>query len=123
MGELENVQKGDMVILWPQGRYRPPEFLLVEHTTKTQIAVKGVRYLRSRGTRVGDKHDPWHRGPYLQGVTEQTRRAAEAAIAEAAIEARRRDAERTIRYARLELVPVDVLESVATLLRKAGAEA
>ena len=118
MSGLENVVAGDVVILWPSGRHVPPKFLLVERTTKTQIVVDGLRYLRHRGTRVGETSNPWMRGAYIQEVTEDTRCRAETAIEKAAIEARRLAAEGVLLYARLSLVPLETLETVAALLEQ-----
>ena len=124
MSDLENVQVGDTVIYWPGSQFEPPEFVSVEHTTKTMIVVKGQRWQRKTGRAVGENACAWRRWrPRIEVVTEESCRGAETVIAAYVESERRRDAERTIRYARLELVPVEVLESVATLLREAGAEA
>ena len=121
---LENVQKGDMVIYWPRSPFDPPEFVPVEHATKTMIVVKEERWQRKTGRNVAHNVRVWWPDfPQIEAVKEESRHKAETAIAADVERQRRRDAERTIRYARLELVAVEVLESVATLLRDAGAEA
>jgi len=132
MSDLENVQKGDTVIYWYR-HSEPPglapvehaEFVPVEHVTKTLIVAKGIRWQRQSGRSVAYDTDSWNLSNFLriEAVTEDSRHKAETAIAADVERQRRRDAERTIRYARLELVPVETLESVAALLREAGAEA
>ena len=124
MGGLENVQKGDTVIYWPYSQFEPPEFVPVEHATKTMIVAKGRPWQRKTGRVAGKTvHVWWPDFVRIEAVTEESRRKAEIAIAAYVERQRRRDAERTIRYARLELVPLETLESVATLLREAGVEA
>ena len=124
MSDLENVQKGDTVIYWPASEFEPPEFVPVEHATKTVIVAKGQRWQRKTGRSVAHNARVWWPDFLrIEDVTEESRHKAEIAIAAYVERQRRRDAERTIRYARLELVPVDVLESVAILLREAGGEA
>ena len=123
MSDLENVQKGDTVIYWPDSEFEPPEFVLVDGATKTMIVAKGQRWQRKTGRIVGRNARVWWPSFLsIEAVTEKTRNNAEQLIVYHAERQRRRDAERTIRYARLELVPVEVLESVATLLREAGGE-
>jgi len=123
MSDLENVQKGDTVIYW-SSHFDPPEFLLVEYATKTVIVAKGQRWQRKTGRTVPHNAGvQWPDFVRIEAVTEESRHQAEIVIAAYVERQRRRDAERTIRYARLELVPVETLESVATLLREAGAEA
>ena len=123
MSDLENVQAGDTVIYW-SSHFDPPEFVPVEHATKTLIVARGQRWQRKTGRSVVHKaRVRWPDFVRIEAVTEETRHKAERVIAAYVESERRRDAERTIRYARLELVPVEVLESMATLLREAGAEA
>jgi len=124
MGGLENVQKGDTVIYWPYSQFEPPEFVPVEHATKTMIVAKGQRWQRKTGWSVAHTARVWWPTFLrIEAVTEESRHKAGTAIEAYVERQRRRDAERTIRYARLELVPVETLESVATLLREAGVEA
>ena len=124
VSDLENVQKGDTVVYWPASQFEPPEFVPVEHATKTMIVAKGQHWQRKTGWSVAHTARVWWPTFLrIEAVTEDSRRKAEIAIAAYVERQRRRDAERTIRYARLELVAVETLESVATLLREAGAEA
>jgi len=124
MSDLENVQAGDTVIYWPDSEFEPPEFVPVDRVTKTMIVANGERWLRKTGRIVGRNARVWWPSFLsIEAVTEKTRNNAEQLIVYHVERERRRDAERTIRYARLELVPVETLESVATLLREAGAEA
>ncbi|MCK9356979.1 MAG: hypothetical protein M0R22_07555 [Dehalococcoidia bacterium] len=127
MNDLENVEAGDEVVYWPGDEWLPPEIVVVDRTTKTQIMAAAKHWRRKTGREVGEEPAVWSRNrERIEPVNDETRRQVAALIAQRAEDDHRRNLRDaivgTIRR-EWECLPLETLEQVAEMLKAAQLEA